>query len=264
MAGRTARGLWSLASRGGAPRHALNRQPISGLERRFVSIALPAADLRIAARSLHAQPHELALAVIADALGTLLAGAGLCSSTDPLRVMVPVAMRAPRLDRIFGNWTGALALDLPMGPLGMAERAAAVRTGLRRRVERGEPEAAQLAMQIAGRLPRAVHRGFARLVYNRRFFNSIVTYMPGARGPRWCAGARVKAMYPVLPLTEGVPLTIGAVLAGDTVGVGVFCDPALGLERAQISAALRTALSAALQAGGTDPVADPVPDAAVR
>jgi diacylglycerol O-acyltransferase / wax synthase len=158
-------------------------------------------------------------------------------------------MRAPRLDRIFGNWTGTLALDLPVGAMDPAERVAAVRSELRGHMERGEPEAAQLVMQVAGVLPAALHARFARLVYNRRFFNSIVTYMPGARGPRWCAGARVTAMYPVLPLAQGVPVTVGAVLAGDTVGVGVFSDPALGLDRSRVAAALEKALQAAL--GGT-------------
>jgi WS/DGAT/MGAT family acyltransferase len=255
--GRTARGLWSLASRGTAPRHPLNRANIEGPERRFVPVALPADRLRAAARSLHAQPHELALAVIADALGTLLAGTGLLSAGTPLRVMVPVAMRAPRLDRIFGNWTGTLSLDLPVGAMGPAERVAAVRSELRTHLERGEPEAAQLVMKVAGLLPGAVHARFARVVYNRRFFNSIVTYMPGARGPRWCAGARVTAMYPVLPLTEGVPVTVGAVLAGDTVGVGVFSDPALRLDRSKVTAALVDALEAALNGSLSRPASEP-------
>ncbi|WP_052207563.1 wax ester/triacylglycerol synthase domain-containing protein [Sinomonas humi] len=250
-AGKAALGLWSLASRGTAPRHPLNRDAVSKSERQFVPVALPRDTLRAAARSLHAQPHEVALSVIADALSRLLADRALLLGDTPLRVMVPMAMRAPRLDRIFGNWTGSLALDLPMGPMEPSRRVAAVRNGLRRQIERGEPAAAQLVMQIAGKLPAAVHGGFARLVYNRRFFNSIVTYMPGARGPRWCGGARVTAMYPVLPLTEGVPITVGAVLAADTVGVGVLSDPALGLDRGLVQEALRAALEDALNDAGS-------------
>jgi hypothetical protein len=134
---------------------------------------------------------------------------------------------------------------------------AAVRSELRTHLERGEPEAAQLVMKVAGLLPGAVHARFARVVYNRRFFNSIVTYMPGARGPRWCAGARVTAMYPVLPLTEGVPVTVGAVLAGDTVGVGVFSDPALRLDRSKVTAALVDALEAALNGSLSRPASEP-------
>ncbi len=247
--GRTALGLGSLAGHRTAPRHPMNRGDLSGPERQFVRVALPKNRLREAARSLHAQSHEVTLSVIADALGRLLGDHALLSDGTPLRVMVPVAMRAPLLDRIFGNWTGSLALDLPMGPMAPDRRVAEVRARLRRQMGRGEPEAAQLVMQVAGRLPSAVHAGFARLVYNRRFFNSIVTYMPGARGPRWCGGAPVTAIYPVLPLTEGVPITVGTVIAGDTVGVGILSDPALGLDKGQVTAALEAALADTLRSG---------------
>ncbi len=271
-AGLLARGLWSLASRGGPPHAVLNRDGIAGPGRQFVAVPLPAAQLRTAARSLHAQPHELVLSIITDGLGRVLGPAGLLrtgrlqerpqdelqskgmphngprDNAATLRVMVPVAMRAPRLDRVFGNWTGAAALDLPVGPMTPAQRVSLVQTELRRSTRHGEAEAAQLVMQLAGRLPAAVHARFARLAYTRRFFNSIVTYMPGARGPRWCAGARVRAMYPVLPLTDGVPLTVGAVLAGDTIGVGVYFDPALGLDRTAVTASVADAFESAMQA----------------
>lgn len=243
------RGLGSLAGRGRPPRHPLNRHVISGLSRHFVAVPLPAAQLRTAARVLHAQPHELVLSIVADSLGQSLGRAGLLGGAGTLRVMVPITMRAPRLDHVFGNWTGATALDLPVGPMSPAQRVSAVQSELRRRIRRGEPEAAQLVMHIAGRLPAAVHGRLARLVYTRRFFNTIATYMPGARGPRWCAGAPVRAMYPVLPLTDGVPLTVGAVASGDTVGVGVFLDPSLNVDRAEIAAAVTRAFDAAVQAG---------------
>src|SRR5699024_9872145 len=68
---RTLGGLWSLASRGRPPRHPMNRRPV-GAGRQFVSLRVPAAPLRTAARALGAHPHELALATVADAIGRLL------------------------------------------------------------------------------------------------------------------------------------------------------------------------------------------------
>lgn len=249
--GVSVRGLWSLATRGRPPRHALNSRPIGSPARSFVGVPLPADALRDTARALHAQPHELAFSVIADGIGRMLEDMGLLRNPPILRAMVPIAMRPPRLDRIVGNWTGAAALDLPVGPMPPAQRLAAVQKELRRRIGRGEPQAAQVVMEIAGALPSPVHAWFARLVYNRRFFSTIITYMPGARGPRWCAGARVRAMYPVLPLTEGVPLTVGAVAAGATVGVGVFFDPSLKLDRDDVAASVILAFEAARVAGSS-------------
>src|SRR5699024_3368213 len=185
---RTVSGLWSLASRGRPPRHPMNRQPV-GAGRQFVPVRLPAAPLRAAARALGAHPHELALAAIADAIGRLLGPRGLVNQGLPLRAMVPIAMRPPRLDRIFGNWTGSVALDLPLDPSrSVAERVHAVRGEFRRRQHSGEPQAGQLVLRLGGALPSGVHRRAARSIYNRRFFNTLISYMPGPRTPRWCAG----------------------------------------------------------------------------
>jgi hypothetical protein len=161
--------------------------------------------------------------------------------------MVPVAMRPPRLDRIAGNWTGSLAVDLPLGHMPFAERARRVRAELRRRAAHGEAPAAALVMALIGRLPPALHRVVARTVYNHRFFNTVISYMPSARGPRSVAGAPIGAVYPVLPLAPGVPLTVGVVVSDGTAGVGILLDRDLNLDRAEVEDAFRTAFA---EAGG--------------
>jgi len=247
---RLATGLWSLATRGRPPRHPVN-VATAGAGRTFVRVCLPADEVRAVARALHARPHELVLAVLADALGVRLRAHGLLEPPYRVRTMVPVAMRAPRLDRVFGNWTGTVSVDLPMGPMAPEARLAGIAEELRRRSERGEPDAAELVMRLAGLLPAPLHAWFARTVYTRRFFSLILTYMPGARRGRWCAGARVRAVHPVLPLAEGVPVTAGAVLADGVVGIGVLLDAALGLGRGEVEEAVARAFEAATAAAGT-------------
>ena len=239
-----ARGLVSLAGRGRAPKTPLNG-PVSGPGRQLVMVALPARELRRLGRRCQAKGHELVLTLVVDALGRLLRteSTARTSTGEPqsLRVMLPIAMRPARMDRIFGNWTGSVSLDLPLGPMPIRERLALVQQEVHRRVGAGEPQAAHAVMQLAGSLPLSLHKLFARLVYNDRFFNTIVSYMPGARGPRWLAGARVRAMYPVLPLAEGVRLTVGVVIADETASIGVLLDPALGLTDSAVTQALRSA-----------------------
>ncbi len=241
---RLSSGLWSLATRGRPPRHPVNVGAVGG-GRTFVRASLPGDAVREVARALHARPHELVIAVLADGLGAQLRARGLLDAPYLVRTMVPVAMRAPRLDRVFGNWTGTVAIDLPMGPMPPAARLALISAELRRRSERGEPDAAELVMRLAGLLPAALHARFARAVYTRRFFSLIVTYLPGARRARWCAGARVRAVHPILPLAEGVPVTAGAVLADGTVGIGILLDAALGLDRDEVADAVALAFETA-------------------
>lgn len=248
---RFALGLCSLATRGRPPWHRLNAGQVGG-GRTFVRASMPGERVRDAARALHAHPHELVFSILADALGDVLRRERLVEPPHLVRAMVPVAMRMPRLDRVFGNWTGAAAIDLPLGEMSIRRRLAVVQGELRRRVERGEPDAAQLVMRLAGLLPAGLHARFARAVYGRRFFSMILTYMPGARRCRRCAGAPVRALYPVLPLTDGVPLTVGAVLADGTIGVGILVDSALGLERREVAGAVARAFERAMGEAGAE------------
>jgi hypothetical protein len=187
------------------------------------------------------------VALLAHACALLLRERGLVTPGKPLRAMIPVAMRTPRLDRIFGNWTGSLALDLPTSSMTPAERVAVVRREMRFRSERGEAHAAAAVMMLAGKLPERVHRWFARTVYSDRFFNTIISYMPATRGPRWLAGAKVHAFTPVLPLTRGVPLTVGIIVADDSAGLGFLVAEELGLDSGAVHAAVRQAFT---EAGG--------------
>ena len=238
------RGLVSLATRGRPPAHPLNR-PISGPDRQVVFLSAPRDVVHRLSASHRAKGHEVALALVADALRRVLGPPGLLTPGRAQRVMVPVAMRLPRLDRVFGNWAGTVTLDLPLEPMPLGERIARIREETERRLRRGEPQAAVLVLRLAGRLPEPWQGPFARLVYTRRFFSSIVSYMPAARGPRWCAGAPVRALYPVMPLADGVPLTVGVVVSGDTMAIGVTCDPALGLSKTAVADAFGDALRAA-------------------
>lgn len=230
---RLAHGLLSLASRGNAPRHRLNQRAVRGRPA-LVSVALPWADVRTVAKAHNAHPYELMVGMVAEALCTLLGDTRKLHPGSPLRAMVPVALRPPRLDRVFGNWTGSIAIDLPTGPMPPATRVALIQQDIRRRTARGEPQAAAAVMWLAGHLPHSAHRWCARKVYGWRFFNTVISYMPTARGPRWVVDAQVRTMTPVLPLANRVPLTVGVIVADGVAGVGVLADEVLGLSHQSI------------------------------
>ncbi|MGH3444230.1 MAG: MGDG synthase family glycosyltransferase, partial [Nocardioidaceae bacterium] len=234
-----ARGLLSLATRGTAPRHQLNQVVQSGRPR-MAAVPLDWARVRRGAARHDMRPHELLLGVLTDSVIRVLDEADLLTGEQPIRVMVPVAMRAPRLDRISGNWTGSVSVDVPTRAMTTTARVGAVRDELRTRAARGEGQAAALAMRIAGELPGRLHGRFARAVYGPRFTNTVVSYMPGARGPRWLAGARVRYVAPVLPLAPGLPVTVGVIVSDGVAGVGIWFDEALGLDPDRVRATVQS------------------------
>ncbi|WP_213452310.1 wax ester/triacylglycerol synthase domain-containing protein [Rhizomonospora bruguierae] len=247
----TGRGLVRLAFAGPAPRSALNR-PLTTPDRRLVTATLPMASLNRAARACDVRVSELLYGLVAEALRATYPAAPV---PDRLRATVPVARTPRERWRTHGNWTGAVALDLPLGPMSTPARAALIRDRLRRSLDAGEQHAAGLVMRAIGTLPAPAHAWLARRLYTNRFTNVNVSYVIGTRKALTLAGAPVVGAVPVIALAEGVPVGIGAMRWEDTIGVGVLLDSSL----AGFGEAFTVALHAALDGIAGEP---PAPAAA--
>jgi hypothetical protein len=55
--------------------------------------------------------------------------------------------------------------------------------------------------------------------------NTIVTNVPGPQIPLYFHGARVRAIYPAVPLMEGMGLGIALTSYAGTMGIGFNTDP---------------------------------------
>jgi UDP-N-acetylglucosamine:LPS N-acetylglucosamine transferase len=241
-------GVASLAAHAPAGRQPLTDGPVSQ-RRVLVTWDAPRGDFLSAARRLRVRPHDLALGLMAEALSRLLVPAGLVDTDVPLRVMVPTTVRG-RGDRLLGNKTGAIGVDLPLEPMTLRSRLDKITDATRRSARRREPQAAYAVMRLAGRLPPRLHAAVARRIYHRRFFHAILTYLPGPRQPRWLADAPVRAVYPILPLAPTVPLTAGLLTFGAAACVGVQLDASLNLGPGQVRQALDGAWSAVARGEG--------------
>jgi diacylglycerol O-acyltransferase / wax synthase len=233
-------GLASLAAHAPARRQPLTGGPVRG-RRVLVTWDAPRSDFLSAARRLRVRPHELALGLMAEALSRLLVPPGLVDTDVSLRVMVPTTVRGR--DRLLGNKTGAIAVDLPLEPMTLRSRLDKITGATRRSARRHEPQAAYAVMRLAGRLPPRLHAAVARRIYHRRFFHAILTYLPGPRQPRRLAGAPVRAVYPILPLAPTGPLTAGLLTFGPTACVGLQLDASLNLAPGHVRQALDGAWS---------------------
>jgi hypothetical protein len=245
-------GLGLLAAAGSAPRTALNR-PLATPERHLVTTTLPVSGAKRAAEVCGVHVSALVCTLVAEALRDTYPAEQV---PERLRALFAVSRRPQQQWRTSGNWTGAIALDLPVGPMPVRARALLIRDHLRRALASGQPVAAAAVMSAMGALPAPVQAWFARRVYTGRFTNVIVSYLPGPREPQALAGAPVRAAVPVVPLADGVPLGAAAMTWGDVIGVSVLLDASL----AHIGEQLVTAMHAALdqiQVGASVPASVP-------
>ncbi len=235
------RGLASLAAAGSAPQSSLDGA--SSAERRFGFTQLPSVDARESARRHGVRTSVLLVTVMAEALHRLLDDSGGTARGQRLRVMVPQTTRSRAGGDPLqpGNRTVTVSVDIPVGPMSPTRRMAEIATLLETTRSRGQPVAAGAVMAALGILPDPLHAWVVRRVYQRRFFNAIVSVLPGARVTPQVAGASLDGVLPVLPLADGIGVGIGAILWGDMVGIGVTADAALVPEPGKLAEHARAA-----------------------
>lgn len=224
-AGRIATGFSRLATNGPAPKSGVSG-PMRGPERRYVSFTLPSRNLMSTARGLRVGSTALILTMVGDAVSRLLAERGNAPGTT-LRVMVPRTVRPSGAREELGNWTAAVPVDLPVGPMSRRERLAIVQQRFDTLLDSGVPSAASWVMRAMKVLPAPVHSAASRAIYNGNWFNMIVSVFPGHRLPRTMFGAKVSEVYPVLPIASEVGLAIGAMTWGSDFSFGITADAAL-------------------------------------
>jgi WS/DGAT/MGAT family acyltransferase len=215
---RTAAGIWQLARAGSTPPTALNHAV--GPDRQVTFFDVPRARIK-AARRAGASDNDVILAAVAAALHARLGP----HAPARVRTVLPVSTRSRRQGQP-GSWTATLTVDLPIGPMTPADRLAAVERAAARAKRSDQVRGSQVVMDAIGTLaPPFLHARFARFAYRGNWFNLIVSTLPGPRGPRYLAGSRVAAAYPIIPLAEDVGVTVGALRWNDRVTIGLNADP---------------------------------------
>ncbi|HWF71979.1 MAG TPA: WS/DGAT domain-containing protein, partial [Solirubrobacteraceae bacterium] len=92
----------------------------------------------------------------------------------------------------------------------------------------------------------------ARLGASHRLYNLTVSNIPGPRVPVYAAGARVRSIYPVIPIPDRHALSIGVMTYDSGAHFACYADPRAlpGVER--LTVALEEAITE-LETGSTRP-----------
>jgi diacylglycerol O-acyltransferase / wax synthase len=215
------RGLGSLAGTTAPPPDGL--APVTTSARRYALADLPAAKVRAVAREHGVSTTALLVAVVAGALHEYLDGRAGTAEGQWVRAMVPLSTRPVRGGADGGNRTAAMSLELPVGPLPPRLRLTRVAAALAELGAGGQPAATDAVLAAQALLPAPVHARIVRLIGGRRFFNMIVSVLPGARRDHRILGARIAVVHPVLSLGTSA-LGIGLISWGDAIGIGITAD----------------------------------------
>lgn len=179
-----------------------------GPHRRFEWLTMPLDDVRELRRELGCTINDVVLGTVAGAMRRYFFRRRVDVRKMEFRISAPVSMRRPEHDRIQGNHVSSWVVRLPLEiedpveqVLAIHERTETLKTG-------GAALAVDSLMQMAEWLPGPMLERLLPSLQSSGPVNMIVTNVPGPQFPLYLAGAKLLAMYPVVPLIPGSGLGV--------------------------------------------------------
>ncbi len=236
----------------GAPASPLNVE--IGPYRRFATVSADLGEVKEVKNAVGGTVNDVVLSVVAGALGRYLRARGYSTQED-LRAMVPISVRGDDEHGALGNRVSSFLAPLPVGttdPLARLSRVSATMGDLK---QSKQAVGATLMTELTDFAPPTIAGQAARLQPRQRFFNLVVTNIPGPQFPLYLLGRRVEAVFPMVPLARRQALCFGILSYDGQLNFGIVGDfdamPDLDSLGGDLETTLAETVAAAREAAGT-------------
>ena len=206
----------------GAPRSPFNFDV--GPHRRFAWVRASLADMKHVKNELGGTVNDVILAAVAGALGRYMRSRGHPTVGLELRAMVPVSVRTKEQHGKLGNQVTTMMAPLPVWCEDPVRRMEIVRRSMGDLKASKQAMGASLLTQLADFAPPTVAGQAARLQSRQRFFNLVVTNIPGPQFPLYLMGRRMERVFPMVPLAKNQGVCIGIMSYDGQVNFGLIGD----------------------------------------
>jgi diacylglycerol O-acyltransferase / wax synthase len=227
---RIARGLIDAAEAAGAFARAGLAAPHSpfnveiGPYRRFVTVRTDLAELKRIKNVAGGTVNDVVLAAVAGALGRYLRQHGHSTHSLELRAMVPISVRGDDEHGALGNRVSSFMAPLPVWCDDPAERLRLVSATMGDLKQSKQAVGASLMTELADFAPPTIAGQAARLQSRQRFFNLVVTNVPGPQFPLYLLGRKLEAIFPMVPLAQRQAVCFGIMSYNGQVNFGLIGD----------------------------------------
>jgi WS/DGAT/MGAT family acyltransferase len=224
-----------------------------GPHRRYTFLDADLGQFKAIKDSLGGTLNDVVLAAVSLALGRYLRREGVDTNGLELKAMVPVSVRADSDRGALGNQVAAMWAPLPVGVENPAECLQQISTAMESLKQSGQAVGAQVLTNLAGFAPPTILSQAARLQARQRFFNLVVTNVPGPQFPLYVLGRRLRILYPVVPLARRQALGIAVMSYDGHLGFGLLGDFDALPELESITGDLKWAIDRLARAAGVTP-----------
>jgi diacylglycerol O-acyltransferase len=205
-----------------APHSAFNVE--IGPHRRFAIIQADLDHLKAVKDQYGGTVNDVILSIVAGGLGKYLRARGHDTVGLELRAMVPVSVRADEERGALGNRIAAMMAPLPVWCEDPAERVRLLSAEMGDLKASGQAVGAEILTKVTDFAPPTIASQAARLQPAQRFFNLVVTNVPGPQFPLYVLGRKMESIFPMVPLARRQALCVGIMSYNGQVNFGLVGD----------------------------------------
>jgi diacylglycerol O-acyltransferase len=195
-----------------------------GPYRRFAWVQTELQELKRIKNELGGTVNDVVLAVVTGALARYLRGRGQSTRDLELRAMVPISVRATDERGALGNRVSSYMAPLPVWCEDPTERLRLVSARMGDLKQSKQAVGASLMTELTDFAPPTIAGQAARLQSRQRFFNLVVTNIPGPQFPLYLMGRRLQAVFPMVPLAKRQTVCFGIMSYDGQVNFGLIGD----------------------------------------
>jgi diacylglycerol O-acyltransferase / wax synthase len=195
-----------------------------GPYRRFTWVRTDLDDLKRIKNLAGGTVNDVVVTIVAGALGRYLRGRGHSTAGLELRAMVPISVRTADQRGALGNRVSAMMAPLPVWREDPVERLEAISSTMRHLKSSGQAVGASLLTDVTNFAPPTIAAQAARLQSRQRFFNTVVTNVPGPQFPLYLLGRELLDVFPMVPLAANQAVCFGIMSYNGGVNFGLTAD----------------------------------------
>jgi diacylglycerol O-acyltransferase / wax synthase len=195
-----------------------------GPYRRFAWVRTDLADLKRIKNTAGGTVNDVVIAAASGALGRYLRGRGHSTAGLELRAMVPVSVRTADEHGALGNRVSAMMAPLPVDREDPLERLEVVSRTMRHLKSSGQAVGASLLTEVTDFTPPTIAAQAARLQSRQRFFNTVITNVPGPQLPLYLLGRELLDIFPMVPLAANQAVCFGIMSYNRGINFGLTAD----------------------------------------
>ena len=195
-----------------------------GPHRRFQMTQTELADLKRVKDAHGGTVNDVILSIVSGAIGRYLRARGHDTEGMTLRALVPVSIREAEEHGALGNRISAMMAPLPVWCEDPVERLHIVTEEMGDLKASGQAVGAEILTRLTDFAPTTIVSQAARLQPAQRFFNLVVTNVPGPQFPLYVLGRQMESIFPMVPLARKQALCIGIMSYNGQVNFGLIGD----------------------------------------